>query len=70
MKKLNMLAAVMVMTATITLLGAPIQARAAEDDFDPIFYAETYPDVAAVVGTDAEALYNHYINNGKVDLSK
>ena len=67
MKKLNMFAAVMTMTATITLLGTPIQARAAEDDFDPIFYAETYPDVAAVLGTDAEALYNHYINNGKAE---
>ena len=57
----------MAMTATITLLGTPIQARAAEEDFDPVFYAETYPDVVAVVGTDAEALYNHYINNGKAE---
>lgn len=67
MKKLKMMAAVMTMTATITLLGAPIQARAAEEDFDPVFYAETYPDVAAVLGTDADALYNHYINNGKAE---
>lgn len=67
MKKLKMMAAVMAMAATVTLLGVPIQARAAEEDFDPVFYAETYPDVVAVIGTDAEALYNHYINNGKAE---
>lgn len=35
------------------------------EDFDPVFYAETYEDVAAALGTDADALYNHYINFGQ-----
>lgn len=33
--------------------------------FDPVFYAQAYPDVAAVLGTDAETLYNHYQNFGQ-----
>ena len=32
--------------------------------FDPIFYAQTYPDVVALLGTDANVLYNHYKTNG------
>ena len=32
--------------------------------FDAVFYAKQYPDVAAVYGADPIALYNHYINNG------
>lgn len=33
--------------------------------FDPQFYASTYPDVVAVFGTDANALYQHYQAYGK-----
>lgn len=33
--------------------------------FNPVFYATKYPDVAAAIGTNADALYNHYINNGQ-----
>ncbi len=29
--------------------------------FDPVFYAKKYPDVAAVLGTNATVLYNHYL---------
>lgn len=32
--------------------------------FDPKYYAETYPDVAELIGTDTEALYEHYLNFG------
>ena len=46
----------------IILLCESITAYAAS--FDPAFYAATYPDVAAVVGTDPQALYDHYINYG------
>ena len=35
--------------------------------FDAQFYAATYPDVAAIVGTDAKALCNHYITAGKAE---
>jgi hypothetical protein len=34
-------------------------------DFDATFYAETYPDVKAAIGTDPEALYNHYVQYGQ-----
>lgn len=33
--------------------------------FDAQFYATTYPDVAAVLGTDEAVLYNHYVLCGK-----
>lgn len=33
--------------------------------FNPVFYATKYPDVAAAIGTNAEALFNHYVNNGQ-----
>ncbi|MCR4792299.1 MAG: hypothetical protein K5871_06090 [Lachnospiraceae bacterium] len=32
--------------------------------FDPVFYARKYPDVVAVLGNDATALYNHYLYYG------
>lgn len=36
-----------------------------QDNFDPTFYANTYPDLKSAFGNDAAALYNHYLNNGK-----
>lgn len=33
--------------------------------FDAVFYAKTYPDVVAVLGTDEAALYKHYVTYGK-----
>lgn len=53
-----------VMVVMIIMTGNPIQAPAAEK-FDPVFYAATYPDIAAVFGNDAGALYNHYITYGQ-----
>lgn len=35
--------------------------------FDAELYAQLYPDVVAVLGTDETALYNHYVNNGKAE---
>lgn len=35
--------------------------------FDADYYAATYPDVAAAVGTDSGALYQHYVNFGKAE---
>ena len=37
------------------------------EDFDPEFYAATYPDVAAVYGTTPEALYRHYLEYGQAE---
>lgn len=35
--------------------------------FDAEYYAETYPDLQAVFGNDAEALYNHYVMFGRAE---
>ena len=35
--------------------------------FDAEFYAATYPDVVAVLGTDEALLYQHYVTNGKAE---
>ncbi len=35
--------------------------------FDAEYYAQSNPDVAAAVGTDANALYQHYVNYGKAE---
>lgn len=58
--------AVMLALALVIGMTAGITSFADElGKFDPVFYAQTYPDVAAVLGTDAEALYNHYITCGQ-----
>lgn len=46
------------------VMFVPVQAMAAEK-FDPAFYAKAYPDVVAVLGTDVNALYNHYLTYGQ-----
>lgn len=33
-------------------------------DFDATYYANRYPDVVATLGTDAQALYDHYLAFG------
>ncbi|MBO5070692.1 MAG: hypothetical protein J6C37_10075 [Roseburia sp.] len=38
--------------------------------FDAEYYAETYPDVAAAIGTDETSLYNHYVQYGKAEGRK
>lgn len=53
-------------TADTTSVQATIGAEAKEA-FDPVFYANTYPDVKAAYGTDETALYNHYITCGKAE---
>ena len=65
------------LAATLSFVGVPAITTdcnvtyAAEVDekatFDPVFYAAAYPDVAAVIGIDAEALWQHYINFGKAE---
>ena len=37
------------------------------DGFDPVFYANKYPDVKAAFGTDAALLYQHYLLCGKAE---
>ena len=38
--------------------------------FDAAYYAATYPDVAAVYGTDADKLFAHYITLGRSELRR
>lgn len=60
------IAKVLVTAGMVTgmMMFVPSQAMAAEK-FDPAFYAATYPDVVAVLGTDVNALYNHYLTYGQ-----
>lgn len=60
--------------ATVVLaLNLPISVLAAPKQmpdggiFDPEYYIETYPDVASVLGTDENVLYEHYKNYGQVE---
>lgn len=46
----------------ITAMVSGFTSRAS--DFDPVYYAQRYPDVAAVYGNDPVALYGHYLNFG------
>lgn len=42
----------------------PENASSDLDKLDPIFYYNTYPDVAEVIGNDPVALLNHYFSYG------
>lgn len=48
-----------------TSIGPTIQTMPDGGRFDPTYYASQNPDVVAAVGTDAAALYQHYLNSGK-----
>ena len=54
-------------TGTVTGVKMTAESPYADElgQFDPVFYAQAYPDVAAVLGTDAETLYSHYQNFGQ-----
>lgn len=54
------------MVMGLSALAAP-QTMSDGQVFDPEFYAQTYPDVAAAFGTDANALYQHYVTCGKAE---
>ncbi len=36
--------------------------------FDSTYYAQRYPDVAAIYGTEPEALYSHFVNAGMAEV--
>ena len=59
MKKLitTVLAAVFILAVNATGVYAV--------DFDPIYYAQRYPDVANTIGCGEKALYEHYLNIGQ-----
>lgn len=59
--------------ATVMLFGTSLTSDAAPKTmqdgqiFDAQFYAQNYPDVAAVFGNDESMLYFHYANMGKAE---
>ncbi len=59
-----------IFAAAVTLtacMGFPVSAQETADTFDYKTYADTYPDLKAVYGYDANALFVHYINFGKAE---
>ena len=58
-KRIMIAAAMMAMIIT----GSSMSAEAAK--FNPAFYAAKYADVRAIYGSDAGALYNHYLAYGQ-----
>ena len=59
-----------VFAAAVTLtacMAFPVSAQETADTFDYKAYADTYPDLKAIYGYDANALFAHYINFGKAE---
>ena len=65
MKKRNLVA----IAGMLVMLGSVLPVSAAEslETFDYEAYADTYPDLKAAFGYDAQALYNHYMLCGKAE---
>lgn len=49
----------------LSTMALPVQAAPA---FDPAYYAATYPDVVAVLGTGQDALLQHYLTYGMKEM--
>ena len=60
------LTAVTVTCSSLTAFAAP-ETMPDGTVFDAEYYAQTYPDVAAAIGTGRDALYNHYVTLGKAE---
>lgn len=58
------LAAAMFMNSSAAVWAAPKE-MADGTVFDAEFYAQTYPDVKEALGTDENALYQHYVTFGR-----
>ena len=58
------LAALILSTALCTQLGV---STFAVSSFDPVFYAATYPDIAAAYGNDEGAMLLHYLQHGAAE---
>lgn len=62
------IAAILLAGMLIFALGAlPAYAAESAETFDYMTYAEDYPDLKALYGTDGKALYDHYVNVGKAE---
>lgn len=58
--------AVMVLSNGLTVFAAP-ETMSDGTIFDAEYYAQNNPDVAAVLGTGKDALYQHYLSCGKAE---
>lgn len=62
---------VTLITMAVVFVGSSLSALAAPQTmpdggvFDPDYYAQQNPDVVAVLGTDANVLYQHYLTSGR-----
>lgn len=63
---LAVIAAAGILFSSVSVCAAP-QTMPDGQVFDPAFYAATYPDVAAAMGTDPAMLYQHYVQFGKAE---
>ena len=54
------------MASSMSVLAAP-EVMPDGGVFDAEYYAQNNPDVVAVLGTDKNALYSHYVNSGKAE---
>ncbi len=59
-------ALVAIMLSGMTVCAAP-KTMPDGQTFDAEFYAKTYPDVVAALGSSESALYSHYVNYGKAE---
>ena len=68
MKKslLAIMAATMVLSSSLTVFAAP-ETMPDGTIFDAEYYAQSNPDVVAILGTDKNALYTHYMTYGKAE---
>ncbi len=68
MKKrvLAVIVATMVFSSSLTAFAAP-GTTIDGTLFDAAYYAQQYPDVVAVYGTNPDALYSHYVNHGRAE---
>ena len=56
----------MVIGSSLTVCAAP-EIMADGTVFDAEYYAQMYPDVVAALGTDADAMYQHYVTFGQYE---
>lgn len=65
----TLILAVLILAPAFTSYAA-VKTMSDGGEFDAEYYAATYPDVVAVLGTDEEVLYKHYLEYGKAEGRK
>lgn len=62
---LKKLSIIILLVATLSLLSiVPVNAAVKNVAFDSEYYANSYADIKAAFGNDADAAYNHFVNIG------